>query len=90
MVNSVLGEGVKVMEGACVRDSVIMSRVTIGKDAVIEYSILDEGVTVGEGTKVGKPRAEATGITVIGSGVCVPAGRVIGDNEMIAELKEEQ
>ena len=32
---------------------------------------------------------EATGITVVGMGVNIPAGRVIGDNEMIAELKEE-
>ena len=88
VINSVLGEGVKIMEGACVRDSVIMSRVTIGKDAVVEYSILDEGVTIGEGAKIGKPRDVASGITVIGSGVCVPANRTIGDNEMIAEIKE--
>ena len=89
VINSVVGEGVKVMEGAVVRDSVIMSRVTIGKDAVVEYSILDEAVTVGDGASVGKPREEATGITVVGMGVNVPAGYVIGDDEMIAELKEE-
>ena len=89
VINSVIGEGVKILEGAVVRDSVIMSRVTIGKDAVVDYSILDEGVVVGNGASVGKPRSEAEGITVIGSGVVVPAGRVIGDNEMIAELKEE-
>ena len=89
VINSVVGEGVKVMEGAVVRDSVIMSRVTIGKDATVEYSILDETVSVGAGASVGKPRETATGITVVGMGVNIPAGHVIGDNEMIAELKEE-
>ena len=66
-----------------------MSRVTIGKDATVEYSILDETVSVGAGASVGKPRETATGITVVGMGVNIPAGHVIGDNEMIAELKEE-
>ena len=68
VINSILGEGVKVMEGAVIRDSVIMSRVTVGKNAVVEYSILDEAVTVGEGASIGKPRAEAKGITVVGTG----------------------
>ena len=88
VINSVLGEGVKIMEGAIVKDSVVMSRVTVGKNAVIEYSILDEGVTVGEDASIGKPRDLAAGITVVGSGVCVPDKYVIGDNEMIAQLKE--
>ena len=90
VINSVLGEGVKIMEGATVKDSVIMSRVTVGKNAVIEYSILDEGVTIGEGVSVGKPRDVAAGITVVGSGVHIPDNCVIGDNEMIAEMKEAQ
>ena len=46
-------------------------------------------MTVGEGASIGKPREEAKGITVVGTGIAIPAGRVIGDDEMIAELKEE-
>ena len=83
--NSVLGSGVKVMPGAVVEDSVIMGDTIIGKDAVVCYSILDEGVDIGEGARIGAPRESAKDITVIGMGVKVPAASVIPDGQMISE-----
>ena len=90
VVNSVIGTGVRIMEGAVVKDSVIMSGTTIGSGAVVEYAILDGDITVGENARVGKPKESSRGITVVGMGVKVPCGYVIGDDEMITEIKEEE
>jgi glucose-1-phosphate adenylyltransferase len=84
--NSVLGSGVKVMYGAYVKDSVIMGNTVIGEGATVNYAILDEGVEIGAGAKVGEGRETAKDITVIGMGVTVPSGTVIPAGEMISEL----
>jgi len=86
VINCVLGTGVKVERGALVKDSVLMDNVTVGAGAEITYSILAPEVTVGNGARLGAPRETAAGVTVIGEGVNIPAGRVIRDNEMIAEI----
>jgi len=89
VIDSVIGTGVKVMAGAVVKDSVIMSGTTVESGAKVEYAILDSDVVVGEGATVGKPRAEAKGIAVVGMGVKIPKGYVIGDDEMISEIGKE-
>ena len=81
--NSVLGTGVKVMEGATVIDSVIMDDCVIGEGATVCYSILDSEVNVGAGAKVGKMRDEAKGIAVIGTGIDVGDGVTVEDGAMI-------
>ena len=81
--NSVLGSGVTVMPGAEVVDSVIMDDCVIGEGARVCYSILDAGVKVGAGSTVGKDRAEAKGIAVIGTGITVPASTAVADGAMI-------
>ncbi len=86
VINCVLGTGVKVERGALVKDSVLMDNVTVGAGAEVTYSILAPEVTVGGGARLGAPRETAAGVTVIGEGVTIPAGRVIRDNEMIAEI----
>ena len=90
--NSVLGSGVKVLPGATVVDSVIMDDCVIGEGSTVVYSILDSKVTVGKDAKIGKDRAEAKGITVIGTGIDIPDGLVVADNAMISnssDLKKE-
>ncbi len=86
--NSVLGAGVKVMPGATVLDSVIMDDCVIEEGAKVEYAILDSGVTVGGSSVIGKPRKDAKGITVIGTGISVPAGFVVGDDKMISNSSD--
>ena len=81
--NSVLGSGVVVMPGAEVVDSVIMDDCVIEAGAKVYYSILDSDVTVGENTTVGKARAEAKGIAVVGTGIKIPAGTAVADGAMI-------
>ena len=86
VINCVLGTGVKIERGALVKDSVLMDNVTVGAGAEITYSIIAPEVKVGGGARLGAPREVAAGVTVIGEGVTVPAGCVIRDNEMIAEI----
>ena len=83
VINSVLGYGVVVEKGAVVRDSVLMHHVTVSEGATVEYSILDSDVSVGKGARVGRPKEEAEGITVIGANNVVGDGEDIADNQMI-------
>ena len=82
--NSVLGANVYVGEGAVVEDSVIMSGTVIKDGARVSYSILDENVTVGRGAVVGKSRADAKDITVIGAGNVVDDLSIVQDGAMIS------
>ena len=86
--NSVLGAGVKVMPGAVVIDAVIMDDCVIEAGAKVTYSILDTRVTIGKNASVGKDRAEAKGITVIGTGITLPEGFVLADDKMISNSSD--
>lgn len=83
--NCVLGTGVKVMEGAAVCDSVIMSDVVIESGAQVNYSIVDSGVTVGKNATVGEVRNVAREITVIGAGIDIADGQIVKEGEMLSE-----
>ena len=86
--NSVLGAGVRVMEGAEVCDSVIMGNVTIKAGAKVNYSIVDADVVVGEGCVIGGKRAEANDIAVIATRLEIPAGAVVKAGEMISSVED--
>ncbi len=83
--NSVLGAGVHVGKGAVVIDSVLMNGAFVGDGARVEYSILDENVTVGDNVTVGESREIANGIAVVGAGITVEAGAKIPAGAMIQE-----
>lgn len=83
VINSILGYGVVVEKGACVKDSVIMHHSTVKEGACVEYSILDSDVTVGKGAKIGRAKDIAQGITVVGTGIEIADGEDVADNQMI-------
>ncbi len=83
--NSVLGENVRVMEGATVTDSVIMGECVIREGATVEYAIIDRETEVGKGARVGEPRAAGHGIAVLGTGVHVAENAVVAGGEMKSE-----
>ena len=85
VINSVLSHGVTVEVGAVVKDSVIMANTYVGKDATVNFAILDENITIGEGAKIGAEKSEAKGLAVIGKNVTVADGKEIADGEMISE-----
>ncbi len=92
--NSVLSPGVRVYEGALVRDSVILLDTEIGPGAIVDTAIIDKFVHVGAGAVVGtgedrgtpnadEPDTLFTGITVVGERARIPAGARIGRNCLI-------
>ncbi len=94
VVNSVLSPGVRVDQGAIVRDSIVMFDSVIRSGAVVDRSILDKEITIGSGAIVGDgpdlsipnrqdPTALTTGITIVGKGSIVPRGTRIGRNVRI-------
>ena len=66
--NSILSVDVVVEEGASVKDCVIMENVRIRKNAVVDYSILDESSVVEEGAVVGQPRKDGGKLNVFARG----------------------
>ncbi len=100
VVNSVLSPGVKVYEGAFVRDSIILLDTEVGVGAVVDTAIIDKFVRVGPGATVGsgddrdvpnvdEPERLATGITVVGERSRIPPGARIGRNCLVAPRIEE-
>jgi glucose-1-phosphate adenylyltransferase len=94
VVNSVLSPGVKVYEGARIRDSVVMLDAQVGPGAIVDGAIVDKGVRIGAGAVVGEgedhgvvnveePDRLTTGITVVGKYAVVPAGARLGRNVRI-------
>lgn len=81
---SVLGAGVKVMPGASVIDSVVMSDVTVKAGASVSYSIIDSRAVIGEGAVVGAPESTGADITVVGSDATVPAGGTVAPGAMLS------
>ena len=67
---SVLGPGVRVEEGAVVRNSVVFADSVVEKNAQVDWSILDEGCVVAAGVVVGDEDARGTerpdDITIVG------------------------
>ena len=88
VINSVLSNGVTVEEGAVVRDSVLMTDVTVKAGARVEYSIIDSDTVICENASVGKERASARGLAVVGEGLVVEAGSVIPDGEMVGSASK--
>lgn len=90
--NSVIGSGVRIQEGAVVRDSIIMRNCYIGRGAVVDKAILAENVTVGaesivgigeEAVNVYKPNVYGFGIATIGENSVIPPNVKIGRNTAV-------
>ena len=88
--NCVLFPSVTVKEGAHLRDSIIMADTVIGKNSRINYSIIDEEVSIGEDCHIGDKKSSSGGITVIAGGIhlkdncSIPSGAMI-DNSINQE-----
>jgi glucose-1-phosphate adenylyltransferase len=98
---SVLSPGVRVLPGAVVRDSVIMTDTVIGSNAKVERAIIDKEVYIGEGAEICYgvdnvpnlrfPERLNTGLSVVGKRARIPAGVRIGHNVIInPDVKEAQ
>ena len=91
--HSILSPGVTVAEGAVVKDSIIMDGAEVGRDSVIDRSILDKGVVVKAGCHIGfgkdfrinrsNPKVLNTGLTIVGRQAVIPYGAKVGRNCII-------
>ena len=100
VINSVLAPGVIVEEGAVVKDSIVFADCVVRKNAVVDLSILDKRVTVGESSVIGHggklesknkiaPKHLYSGISLIGKGARIPQQVQIGRNCVIDSGIEE-
>ena len=83
VVNSVIGEGVTVMDGAVIENSVIMQGAVIGKNVKINYGMVDENVVIGDGAIIGDAQSDKTRITLIGRDTVVPRGAMLKSGDII-------
>ena len=72
-----------VKKGAKISNSIIMGDTVVGEDAVIEYSIIDENVCIGNNVKIGQPKEDGKGIAVVGRGVVVEDGATVNGGLII-------
>ena len=93
VINSVIGTNCVIEKGATVKDCVLMGNTVVKSGAKVNYSIIDEEVTIGKKTTVGdviekasKLEGKTSGIAVLGRGITVsdgasvPAGEIIDKN----------
>jgi glucose-1-phosphate adenylyltransferase len=88
--HSILSPGVRIGQGAVVRDSIIMFDSVVAEGAMVDRSIVDKECFIGPGAMVGsgddlrpnrrEPERLYAGITLVGKRARVPAGVTIGRN----------
>ena len=97
--NSVIGDGVRIGEGAIIRDSIVMDGTVIGDGAVLDRAIVAENVTIGERSVIGtgenvpnrvKPSVYSFGLAVIGEDSTIPADVKIGRNTAVTGITSAQ
>ena len=70
--NSVLSPGVRVEEGAVVRDSVLMADVYVGERTLVDGCLVGEDAYIDKFCKLGSRNIAARDVTVLGDKVAVP------------------
>ncbi|HIU79772.1 MAG TPA: glucose-1-phosphate adenylyltransferase [Candidatus Coproplasma excrementipullorum] len=90
VVNSVIGTNCVIEKGAEVKDCVLMGNTVVKAGAKVNYSIIDEEVTIGKNAVVGeviekasKLEGKTSGITVLGRGITVGDGKSVPAGEII-------
>ncbi len=90
VVNSVIGTNCVIEKGAEVKDCVLMGNTVVKAGAKVNYSIIDEEVTIGKNAVVGdviekasKLEGKTSGITVLGRGITVGDGKPVPAGEII-------
>lgn len=78
--HSIISSGVIIDEGATIKDSIIMPYTRIGKDTLVEGSIIAERVSIGNNCTIGRKtegKSRAGDLTLIGENSNIPDGTVI-------------
>jgi len=81
--HSIIFPGVRIHEGAYVKDSIIMANSVINQNTSVQYSIIDESVEIGSNSKIGTEKTESTGITVIAKDIKIGDGIIVNAGDMV-------
>ncbi len=97
---SILSPGVRVAEGAVIRDSVILADSVIEAGAFVDRCVVDKRAWIRAGARVGDgddntankrlPEVLNTGLTLVGEGSLIPEGMVLGRNVVVHPLSDEK
>jgi glucose-1-phosphate adenylyltransferase len=95
VINSVIGCGVTIEEGAVVKDSIIMNHTTIGANCEVNKAVIAENVTIGDNVVVGAfeeavnethPHIYNQGLVCIGENTVIPGNVKIGKNTVVSGI----
>lgn len=89
---SVLGNSVTVEKGAVIKNSVLMPGCKIGKNAVVQYSVIGENALIGENAVVGAApdKGEIPLIATVGPDANIASGVTVAPDSMIYSGKESR
>ena len=87
---SVLGNSVTVAKGAVIKSSVLMPGCKIGKDAVVQYSIIGENAVISENAVIGAApeKGESPRIATVGPDANIAPGVSVAPDAMVYSGKE--
>ena len=95
VINSVIGCGVTIGEGAVVKDSIIMNHTTIGAGCEVTKAVVAENVTIGDHVVLGAfeeadnethPHIYNQGLVCIGENTVIPSNIKIGKNTVVSGI----
>ena len=95
VINSVIGCGVTIDEGAVVKDSIIMTHTTIGANCEVTKAVVAENVTIGDNVVLGAfeeadnethPHIYNQGLVCIGENTVIPSNIKIGKNTVVSGI----
>ena len=81
--HSIIFPGVKIYEGAYVKDSIIMANSVINANTAVDYAIIDENAVIGCNSAVGEALPHSAGITVVAKDIKIGDGITVGAGAMI-------
>ncbi|MDE5562762.1 MAG: glucose-1-phosphate adenylyltransferase [Clostridiales bacterium] len=83
VINSVIGEGVTVKEGAVIENSIVMQGTVIGRNVKISYGMIDENVVINDDAVIGDEQSSKDKIALIGREDVVEKSAVIRSGEIV-------
>ena len=83
VINSVIGEGVTVKEGAVIENSIVMQGSVIGKNVKINYGMIDENVVIEDNVTVGDEQSDKNHIALVGRNSVIKRGAKVGSADIV-------
>ena len=83
VINSVIGEGVTIGEGAVIENSIVMQGTVIGKNVKISYGMIDENVVIEDKVTIGDKDSDKNKIALVGRNSVLKRGTKVAAGEIV-------